>query len=406
VTIEPFRLDVPVSELDDLRRRLDGVRWPAELPGAEWSRGVPLAYLQDLVAYWRDGYDWRAAEAGLNEWPQYTTEIDGARVHFAQIRSSDPSAVPLVLTHGWPGSIVEFTEVAKLLTDFHLVIPTIPGFSLSGPVQEPGWEFKRVARAWTELMTRLGYERYGVQGGDWGAAISREVGRIDPERVIGVHLNLIPGAGATSEPTPEELAPLDAAEQERTWASWRRQQEFVSEQPGYADLQSTRPQTLAYALTDSPVGQLAWIAEKFATWSDPAAPIDRDALLTNVMLYLGHPDRGIGRRDLPRTRACVVLGSAARAGPHADGAARPRPRELHPTAAQGGPIRQHRPLDQPPPRRPLRGPGTTLRTSRRHPGLLRGTSRWIDARGPRSWVTWRARMGMSVGPDRRTIVAA
>ena len=285
VTIEPFRLDVPESELDDLRRRLDLVRWPAELPGAEWSRGVPLAYLQDLVAYWRDGYDWRAAEARLNEWPQYTTVIDGAQVHFAHVPSSDPSAVPLVLTHGWPGSVVEFTEVAKLLTDFHLVIPTIPGFTLSGPVQEPGWEFKRVARAWTELMTRLGYPRYGVQGGDWGAAISREVGRIDPERVIGVHLNLIPGAGATSEPTPEELAPLDPAEQERTWASWRRQQAFASEQQGYADLQSTRPQTVAYALTDSPVGQLAWIAEKFATWSDPASPIDRDVLLTNVMLY-------------------------------------------------------------------------------------------------------------------------
>jgi pimeloyl-ACP methyl ester carboxylesterase len=285
VTIEPFRLDAPESELDELRRRLDLVRWPSELPGAEWSRGVPLAYLQDVVAYWRDGYDWRAAEARLNEWPQYMTVIDGARVHFAHLRSSDPSAVPLVLTHGWPGSIVEFTEVAKLLTDFHLVIPTIPGFTLSGPVGEPGWEFKRVARAWTELMTRLGYERYGVQGGDWGAAISREVGRIDAERVIGVHLNLIPGAGATSEPTPEELAPLDPAEQERTWASWRRQQAFASEQQGYADLQSTRPQTLAYALTDSPVGQLAWIAEKFATWSDPASPIDRDVLLTNVMLY-------------------------------------------------------------------------------------------------------------------------
>lgn len=285
VTIEPFRLDVPESELDDLRRRLDLVRWPAELPGAEWSRGVPLAYLQDLVAHWRDGYDWRAAEARLNEWPQYTTVIEGAQVHFAHVPSSDPSAVPLVLTHGWPGSVVEFTEVAKLLTDFHLVIPTIPGFTLSGPVQEPGWEFKRVARAWTELMTRLGYPRYGVQGGDWGAAISREVGRIDPERVIGVHLNLIPGAGATSEPTPEELAPLDPAEQERTWASWRRQQAFASEQQGYADLQSTRPQTVAYALTDSPVGQLAWIAEKFATWSDPASPIDRDVLLTNVMLY-------------------------------------------------------------------------------------------------------------------------
>ncbi|WP_328997621.1 epoxide hydrolase [Kribbella sp. NBC_00709] len=285
MTIEPFRLDVPETELDDLRRRLDLVRWPSELPDVGWSRGVPVAYLQDLVAYWRDEYDWRAAEAQLNEWPQYATTIDRAQVHFAHLPSPDPDAIPLVLTHGWPGSIVEFTAVAKLLTDFHLVLPTIPGFTLSGPVREPGWEFKRVARAWTELMTRLGYDRYGVQGGDWGAAISREVGRIDPDRVIGVHLNLIPGAGATSEPTPEELAPLDPAERERTWASWRRQQAFAGEQQGYADLQSTRPQTLAYALTDSPVGQLAWIAEKFATWTDPASPIDRDLLLTNVMLY-------------------------------------------------------------------------------------------------------------------------
>jgi pimeloyl-ACP methyl ester carboxylesterase len=283
VTIEPFRLDVPESELDDLRRRLDLVRWPSELPGAGWSRGVPLEYLQELVAYWRDGYDWRAAEARLNSWPQYKTVVDGAVVHFAHLRSASPDAIPLVFTHGWPGSIVEFTAIAPLLTDFHLIFPTVPGFTLSGPVAEPGWEFKRVARAWTELMTRLGYERYGVQGGDWGAAISREVGRIDPERVIGVHLNLIPGAGATSEPTAAELAGLDPAEQERTWASWRRQQEFATEQQGYADLQSTRPQTLAYALTDSPVGQLAWIAEKFEAWSDQ--PIDRDVLLTDVMLY-------------------------------------------------------------------------------------------------------------------------
>ena len=283
MTIEPFRLDVPDSELDDLRRRLDLVRWPSELPGSGWSRGVPLGYLQELVDYWRNGYDWRAAEAQLNNWPQYTTVVDGAVVHFAHLRSASPDAIPLVLTHGWPGSIVEFTDVVPLLNDFHLILPTIPGFTLSGPTRESGWEFKRVARAWTELMTRLGYQRYGVQGGDWGAAISREVGRIDPERVIGVHLNLIPGAGATSEPTSAELAPLDAAERERTWASWRRQQEFAAEQQGYADLQSTRPQTLAYALTDSPVGQLAWLAEKFATWSD--APIDRDLLLTNVMLY-------------------------------------------------------------------------------------------------------------------------
>ncbi|MEU4195280.1 epoxide hydrolase family protein [Kribbella sp. NPDC026611] len=284
MTIEPFHLDVPESELDDLRDRLTRVRWPSELPGVGWAYGVPLGYLQELVEYWLHGYDWRAAEARLNEWPQYKTVIDGATVHFAHLPSERPDAVPLVLTHGWPGSIVEFTEIAKLLTDFHLILPSIPGFTLSGPVRESGWEFKRVARAWTELVTRLGYQRYGVQGGDWGAAISREVGRID-DRVIGVHLNLIPGAGATAEPTPEELEPLDPAERERTWASWRRQQTFAKDQQGYADLQSTRPQTLAYGLTDSPVGQLAWIAEKFAAWTDPATPVDRDVLLTNVMLY-------------------------------------------------------------------------------------------------------------------------
>jgi epoxide hydrolase len=258
--------------------------------------GVPKAYLQELVAYWRHDYDWRKAEQRLNEWPQYMTTIDGANVHFAHVRSPEPDATPLILTHGWPGSIVEFIDVAGPLTDprayggdpadaFHLVIPSIPGFGLSGPTRETGWEFMRIARVWSELMTRLGYDRYGVQGGDWGAGISREVGRIDPTRVIGVHLNLVPGGGATSEPTPEELAPLDPADRERTWASWRRQQLFSQEKQGYADLQSTRPQTLAYALTDSPVGQLAWIAEKFIEWSDPASTIDRDVLLTNVMLY-------------------------------------------------------------------------------------------------------------------------
>jgi pimeloyl-ACP methyl ester carboxylesterase len=295
VSVEPFRPDVPESELADLRTRLDLTRWPDELPDVGWAYGVPLGYLQDLVSYWRHEYDWRKAEARLNEWPQYTTTIDGATVHFAHIRSPEPDATPLIITHGWPGSIVEFTHIAGPLSDprayggdpadaFHLVIPSIPGFTLSGPTREAGWEFMRVARAWSELMTRLGYERYGVQGGDWGAAISRELGRID-ERVIGVHLNLIPGGGATSEPAPEELEPLDPAERERTWASWRRYQEWSKERQGYADLQSTRPQTLAYALTDSPVGQLAWIAEKFEEWTDPASTIDRDLLLTNVMLY-------------------------------------------------------------------------------------------------------------------------
>jgi pimeloyl-ACP methyl ester carboxylesterase len=294
MSIEPFHLDIPQGDLDDLQARLERVRWPEELPGVGWSYGVPLGYLQELVHYWRHEYDWRKAEARLNEWPQFTTTIDGANVHFAHLRSPEPDATPLLITHGWPGSIVEFQQVAGPLSDprahggdpadaFHLVIPSIPGFGLSGPTRDTGWEGKRMARAFAELMHRLGYDRYGVQGGDWGAWISRELGRIHPERVVGVHLNLIPGSGATAEPSETELAELDPRERDRTVASWRRFETWAKERQGYADLQATRPQTLAYALTDSPVGQLAWIAEKFEEWSD--APIDRDQLLTNVMLY-------------------------------------------------------------------------------------------------------------------------
>jgi pimeloyl-ACP methyl ester carboxylesterase len=289
MSIVPFRLAIPQEQLDDLDRRLELVRWPDELPGVGWAYGVPRDHLRELVRYWRDEYDWRAAEARLDEWPQFVTEIDGTRVHFAHVRSADPGALPLLVTHGWPGSIVEFTELAGLLTEgdpaFHLVMPTIPGFTLSGPTREPGWEVNRIARAFAELMRRLGYDRYGVQGGDWGAAISRELGRIHPEHVVGVHLNQLPGGGATAEPTAEELAALSPAEQERTIASWHRMREWRREKEGYAVLQMTRPQTLAYALTDSPVGQLAWIAEKFHEWSDPDSVIDPDHLLTNVMLY-------------------------------------------------------------------------------------------------------------------------
>ncbi|MEU0092249.1 epoxide hydrolase family protein [Kribbella sp. NPDC006257] len=283
MSIEAFRIEFPQPALDDLHDRLDRVRWPDELPGVGWSYGVPLGYLQELVHYWRHSYNWRAAEAKLNEWPQFVTTIDGARIHFAHLRSAEPDAIPLLISHGWPGSIAEFTELAGLLTSFHLVIPSIPGFGLSGPTRETGWEHKRVAAAYGVLMEELGYSRYGVQGGDWGAAIVREVGRIHPDRVIGVHLNLIPGAGATHEPTEDELAPLDLAERERTIASWQRFQGWAKDKQGYADVQSTRPQTLSYALTDSPVGQLAWIAEKFEEWSDGG--IERDLLLTNVMLY-------------------------------------------------------------------------------------------------------------------------
>lgn len=298
--LTPFHLDVPQADLDDLHQRLDRARWPDELPGVGWDYGVPLGYVRELARYWRHEYDWRAAEARLNSWPQFTTTIDGANVHFAHVRSPEPGATPLVMIHGWPGSIVEFEQVAGALTDprahggdpsdaFHLVLPSIPGFGLSGPTRETGWEFRRVAAAFAVLMGRLGYARYGAQGGDWGAGISRELGRTDTEHVIGVHLNLLPDSAAPAELDAAELATLSPAERERTQASWERNKRWRKERQGYADLQSTRPQTLAYGLTDSPVGQLAWIAEKFKEWTDshdrPEDAVDRDQLLTNVMLY-------------------------------------------------------------------------------------------------------------------------
>ncbi|MGW1254665.1 epoxide hydrolase family protein [Streptomyces sp. NPDC002513] len=299
-SLKPFRIDFPQSDLDDLHDRLDRTRWPDALPDVGWAYGVPRDYLRELVRYWRHDYDWRAAEARLNKWPQFTTTIDRANVHFAHIRSPEPDATPLVITHGWPGSIVEFLDVVGPLTDpaahggdpadaFHVVVPSIPGFGLSGPARDQGWEAGRVADAWAELMRRLGYERFGAQGGDWGSVISRELGRAHPDRVIGVHLNLLPGAQQLTEPTDEELAALDAGERERTLTSWRRWDAWQREGAGYAALQSTRPETLAYALTDSPVGQLAWIVEKFREWTDseelPEEAVDRDLLLTNVMLY-------------------------------------------------------------------------------------------------------------------------
>ncbi|MFJ3307114.1 epoxide hydrolase family protein [Streptomyces sp. NPDC086549] len=299
-SIRPFRLAIPQSDLDDLHERLDRTRWPDELPEVGWAYGVPNGYLRELVRYWRHEYDWRAAEERLNEWPQFTTAIDGANIHFAHVRSPEPDATALIITHGWPGSVVEFLDAVGPLADpaahggdpadaFHVVVPSVPGFGLSGPTTEPGWEAGRVADAWAELMRRLGYDRFGAQGGDWGAAISRELGRAHPDRVIGVHLNLLPGAQAATEPTAEELAELGPKERERTLASWRRWAAWSREGTGYAVQQSTRPQTLAYGLTDSPVGQLAWIVEKFREWTDseelPEEAVDRDRLLTNVMLY-------------------------------------------------------------------------------------------------------------------------
>jgi epoxide hydrolase len=296
--VQPFQVDIPDAALDDLRDRLARTRWPDELPGAGWAYGVPLGYIKELAEYWHTGYDWRAEEARLNQFPQFLTSIDGARVHFLHVRSPEPQALPLVITHGWPGSVAEFLDVIGPLTDpraqggdpadaFHLVIPSIPGYGFSGPTGDSGWTTARVAKAWTELMRRLGYERYGAQGGDWGAFVSPEVGRADPDHVVGVHVNAATfGFIPFGEVDPGELATFTDAEKVRL----ERLKWFLSEGNGYFQVQSTRPQTLAYGLTDSPVGQLAWNAEKFKEWTHPAvdlpeAAVDRDRLLTNVMLY-------------------------------------------------------------------------------------------------------------------------
>jgi pimeloyl-ACP methyl ester carboxylesterase len=296
--IRPFRIDIPQADLDDLRDRLHRTRWPDELPGVGWTRGVPLGYLKELATYWADGYDWRKQEARLNEHPQFTTTIHGANVHFLHVRSPEPDALPLILTHGWPGSIVEFLQVIGPLTDpaahggdpadaFHLVIPSIPGYGLSGPTREPGWTTDRVAKAWAELMARLGYRRYGAQGGDWGAFISPELGRLDPDHVVGVHLNAATFGFIPFGPVdPDELASFTDAEKQRLD---RLKVSTAGPGNGYFEVQATRPQTLAYALSDSPVGQLAWIVEKYKEWTHaadvPEDAVDRDQLLTNVMLY-------------------------------------------------------------------------------------------------------------------------
>jgi pimeloyl-ACP methyl ester carboxylesterase len=295
--IRPYRLEVSREALDDLRDRLARTRWPVQLPGAEWSRGVPVAYLRELVDYWANSYDWRAQEQRLGEFPQFVTEIDGQTIHFLHVRSPEPDATPLVLSHGWPGSVVEFLDVIGPLTDprshggdpadaFHVVIPSLPGFGLSGPIADAGWDSNRTARAFAELMRRLGYSRYGAQGGDYGAFIAPDLGRVDPEHVIGVHVNAATfGFIPYGEVSEEELAGMSDVEKQRV----ARLNNYMSEMNGYFQVQATRPQTVSYGLADSPVGQLAWIVEKFKEWTDgdglPEDAVERDHMLTNVMLY-------------------------------------------------------------------------------------------------------------------------
>jgi pimeloyl-ACP methyl ester carboxylesterase len=294
--IKPFRIDIPQTDLDDLHDRLARTRWPHEIAGVGWERGIPLDYLRKLAAYWADEFDWRAQEARLNEIPQFTTEIDGQRIHFLHVRSPEPDARPLILNHGWPSSPVEFLRVIGPLTDprahggdpaqaFHVVVPSLPGYGFSTPMRETGWgNLFRVAQAWATLMSRLGYERYAVHGTDAGAGLALLVGMLNPAAVIGIHVSGTSAAMPFGPPV--ELDGLEEADRERAEQFNRFQQDGL----GYLHIQATRPQTIGYALNDSPVAQLAWIAEKFRDWTDPAHElpedaVDLDQLLTTISIF-------------------------------------------------------------------------------------------------------------------------
>ena len=288
--IQPFRIAVTDAVLADLRARLHQTRWPdAELVD-DWSQGAPLAWIQDICRHWADHYDWRGREALLNRFAQFTTPIDGLDIHFLHVRSPHAEAMPLILTHGWPGSVVEFHKVIAPLTDptahggsaadaFHVVCPSLPGFGFSAKPTTTGWGVDRIAAAWATLMDRLGYPRYGAQGGDWGSAVTTSLGAQDPQHCAGIHITLAMGTRPKTDgaPSAEEARALERAKFYNDWDS------------GYSKQQSTRPQTLAYGLTDSPAGQAAWILEKFWAWTDcdghPENILSRDELLDNVMLY-------------------------------------------------------------------------------------------------------------------------
>ncbi|ABC63188.1 epoxide hydrolase family protein [Erythrobacter litoralis] len=284
--IRPFVLDVPKADLDRLHRKLDDTRWPEKEPVDDWSQGTPLAALQDLAAYWRDGYDWRAGEAKLNALGQFITEIDGLDIHFLHVRSKCDDALPLILTHGWPGSVREFFDVIPLLTEpqdgmaFHVVAPSLPGFGFSGKPRNTGWGVDKIATAWATLMQRLGYTEWVAQGGDWGSAVTTAIGAQAPEGCKGIHVNMPigrPGPDDMANPGPDELKALKALKFYQDWDS------------GYSKQQSTRPQTIGYSLVDSPVGLAGWIFEKMFFWTDnggsPFDTLSMDAILDNIMLY-------------------------------------------------------------------------------------------------------------------------
>lgn len=288
--ISPFSIAVSDDVLEDLRSRLRRTRWPEAELVDDWSQGAPLLWIMDVCQYWAESYDWRQREARLNRFSQFTTEIDGLDIHFIHVRSKHPEARPLIITHGWPGSVVEFHKVIEPLTDptayggsaadaFHVVCPSLPGFGFSAKPAATGWGVDRIAKAWAVLMERLGYSSYFAQGGDWGSAVTTAIGGQDAAHCAGIHITLAMSTrpNVEGQPTPEETRALNGIKYYADWDS------------GYSKQQSTRPQTLGYGLTDSPSGQAAWILEKFWAWTDcdghPENILSRDEMLDNVMLY-------------------------------------------------------------------------------------------------------------------------
>ncbi len=294
--ITPFQIEVDEATLVDLHDRLARTRWPDHETVDDWSQGIPLAYVQEVCDYWRTSYDWRAREAHLNQFPQFRTTLSGGSdeplgFHFIHARSPEPDAFPLVLTHGWPGSTVEFMKVIGPLTDpaahggdradaFHIVAPSLPGYGFSDKPTRTGWGVERIAMAWDELMVRLGYDRYGAQGGDWGSSVTTRIGSQDLGHCAGIHINM-----PIAFPGPDDLADLTPAEM----TAIGKFQHYQDQDSGYSKQQSTRPQTVGYSLVDSPAGQAAWILEKYWAWTDndgsPESAIARDELLDNVMIY-------------------------------------------------------------------------------------------------------------------------
>ncbi len=292
----PFRIDIADGVIADLHDRLARTRWPERETVADWTQGIPLAYVQEICSYWAKVYDWPARQAALNAWPQFRTVLDGEGdeplgIHFIHARSPHPDALPLVLTHGWPGSTVEFMKVIGPLTDptahggsaadaFHVVVPSLPGYGFSDKPTRTGWGVERIGTAWDQLMVRLGYDRYGAQGGDWGSAVTVQIGMQNRGSCIGIHVNM-----AAIGPRPEDMASLTEQEQQ----GLAKAKHYVDWDSGYSKQQSTRPQSLGYGLVDSPAAQAAWIIEKFWAWTDndghPEDAISRDELLDNVMMY-------------------------------------------------------------------------------------------------------------------------